>query len=381
MATGSIRVKKTKDGEVRYQVTVEGDRDPVTGKRNRVFKNVSGSKKEANAVMHELINEMDKGKAIKKSTSISVGEWMDQWLEMYLPNIEETTRVGYRTKIHCYIRPALGNIKLASLKTVHIQKMVNDMIEQGLSPKNIRDTYVNVNSAMKQAVKLRMIAYNPCEGVTLPKRKKYKSNVYDTEMISKLLDLARGTDIYIPILLCVSAGLRRGEMLALGWDNVDFEKGIISIQRNLVRGEDGYIIKAPKSESGIRDIHLGREVMEELRKAKVQHFSQMMESGIAFNQKYNFVVRQDDGSPFTPDAMTRKWKRFITRHKLPNIRLHDLRHSHATALIKAGVNPRVVQERLGHADVSITLNTYTHVLPEMDIEAAEKIDNMILKKA
>jgi integrase len=149
------------------------------------------------------------------------------------------------------------------------QKMVNDMIEQGLSPKNIRDTYVNVNSAMKQAVKLRMIAYNPCEGVTLPKRKKYKSNVYDTEMISKLLDLARGTDIYIPILLCVSAGLRRGEMLALGWDNVDFEKGIISIQRNLVRGEDGYIIKAPKSESGIRDIHLGREVMEELRKAKV----------------------------------------------------------------------------------------------------------------
>ena len=234
---------------------------------------------------------------------------------------------------------------------------------------------------MKQAVKLRMIAYNPCEGVTLPKRKKYKSNVYDTEMISKLLDLARGTDIYIPILLCVSAGLRRGEMLALGWDNVDFEKGIISIQRNLVRGEDGYIIKAPKSESGIRDIHLGREVMEELRKAKVQHFSQMMESGIAFNQKYNFVVRQDDGSPFTPDAMTRKWKRFITRHKLPNIRLHDLRHSHATALIKAGVNPRVVQERLGHADVSITLNTYTHVLPEMDIDAAEKIDNMILRKA
>ena len=100
-----------------------------------------------------------------------------------------------------------------------------------------------------------------------------------------------------------------------------------------------------------------------------------------FTQKYNFVVRQDDGSPFTPDAMTRKWKRFITRHKLPNIRLHDLRHSHATALIKAGVNPRVVQERLGHADVSITLNTYTHVLPEMDIDAAEKIDNMILKKA
>ena len=148
----------------------------------------------------------------------------------------------------------------------------------------------------------------------------------------------------------------------------------------MVRGEKGYVIKAPKTESGIRDITLGDEVMQELHKAKIQYFKDRIKHGELF-QDLNLVVRQPDGSPLFPDSITRKWKRFIHGTGLEEIRLHDLRHSNATALIQAGVNPRVVQQRLGHSDVNITLNTYTHVLPEMDIDAAAKLDDIMLRKA
>ena len=379
MATGSIRIKETKDGEIRYQITVEGERDPLTGKRNRIYKNVKGTKKEVNAVMHRMITEMDQGKVVKKSNK-SIAEWMEEWISLYLPNIEETTRVGYKAKIRCYIVPALGDIQISSLRAEHVQKMVNDMLARGLSPKNIRDTFNNINAAMKKAVVLRYIPYNPCEGVVLPKLKKYKATVYDQKTIHQLLETVRGTDMYLPILLLVTVGLRRGELLALRWEDIDFNNKILKVRKNMVKGEKGHIIKAPKSEAGIRDICLGDEVVEELKIARKQYLMDSITYGQGF-QNLGFVVRQEDGSPYKPDSITQKWERLLEQKSLPKIRLHDLRHSNATALIQAGVNPRVVQQRLGHSDVNITLNTYTHVLPEMDIEAAEKLDSIMLKKA
>ena len=379
MATGNIVERKRGNGEIRYEITVEGERDLLTGKRNRVYKTIKGTKKEAKAVMRQMIVDMERGIAVRKSPK-KVSEWLNEWLELYLPNIEGTTRIGYKTKINNYLIPALGDIYLQSLRTEHVQKLINDMMARDLSPKNIRDTYNNINAAMKKAVVLRMIPFNPCEGVALPKLKRYKAKVYDLEMIHKLLSVAENTDMYLPILLCVTAGLRRGELLALRWDNIDFANSILQVRSNMVRGEKDFIIKAPKTESGIRDIHLGQEVMEVLKKERSKYVSDMFSKETNF-QNLNFVIRQKDGSPIRPDSMSQKWRRFLEDNRLPSIRFHDLRHSNATALIQAGVNPRVVQQRLGHSDVNITLNTYTHVLPDMDVEAAAKLDSIILKRA
>ena len=378
MATGNIREKRTKSG-VSYQVTVEGGYDELTGKRIRAYKTVKGSKKEAKSVMHKMITELEQGITTKR-TDKTIGQWMDEWIDSYLPNVEETTRVGYKSKIRCYIKPAIGDILIQSLRAEHVQRMVNDMIAKGLSPKNIRDTFNNVNAAMKLAVKIRLIPYNPCEGVSLPKRKRYKAEVYSPKMMYSLLDEAKDTDMYLPILILLTVGLRRGELLALRWEDIDFKKNILKVRRNMVRGENGFIIKAPKTESGIRDIHLGDDVMKELELAKKEYTKDMLSYGAGF-QNLGFVIRQEDGSPLKPDSMTRKWTRFLESRGLPRIRLHDLRHSNATALIQAGVNPRVVQQRLGHSDVNITLNTYTHVLPEMDEEAAAKLDSIVLHRA
>lgn len=379
MATGSIREIKTKNGDIHYQITVEGERDPLTGKRNRTYKNVKGSKREANSVMHRMITEMEQGKVTRK-TNKSIGEWMDEWVSTYLPNAEETTIIGYKTKIRCYIKPALGDIQIKSLRAEHVQKMINDMHSRGLSPKNIRDTFNNINAAMKKAVATHLIPYNPCEGVALPKLKKYRAKVYSPDMIHTLLEAVTGTDMYLPILLLVTVGLRRGELLALRWSDIDFDRNLLKVRNNMVCGENGYIIKSPKSEAGIRDIHIGDDVANALKSAREQYLRDKAKYGKGF-QDLNFIIRQNDGSPISPNAMTRKWRRFIESNDLPSIRLHDLRHSNATALIQAGVSPKVVQQRLGHADVNITLNTYTHVLPDMDIAAAEKLDEIMLKKA
>ena len=378
MASGNIVERIRKSGKISYEITVEGERDPLTGKRNRVYRTISCSEKEAKKLMHRLINDMEQNKIVKKNHK-TVEEWMTEWINLYLPNVEETTRVGYKTKLRCYIKPALGDILIYSLRADHVQKMVNDMLAKGLSPKNIRDTFNNINAAMKKAVVLRYIPFNPCEGVVLPKLKKYRAKVYDNQMIHTLLDTASGTDMYLPVLLGVTVGLRRGEMLALRWDDIDFKTNTIKVRSNMVNGENGIIIKAPKSEAGIRDVKVGDEVMAELKKARLKYMEDALTSPIF--QNLNFVIRQEDGSPLHPDSMTRKWSRFLKDNDLPHIRLHDLRHSNATALIQAGVNPRVVQQRLGHSDVNITLNTYTHVLPEMDIDAAEKLDAIMLRKA
>ena len=244
MASGNITKRNTKKG-IHYELTVEGERDPETGKRQRYFKTVRGTEKEAKAELRRMITEVEQGIAIRK-LPIKVGDWMDQWVENYLPHVEETTRVGYKTKIKCYIKPALGDILVQSLRAYHVQKMVNDMMAKGLSAKNIKDTYNNVNAAMKKAVVLRMIPYNPCEGVSLPKVKRYQAKVYNITNIHKILELAQETDMYLPILLLVSFGLRRGELLALRWSDIDFENKLLKVRNNMVRGEKGFIIKAPK---------------------------------------------------------------------------------------------------------------------------------------
>ena len=379
MASGNIREIKTKTGEIHYQITVEGGYDPLTGKRIRAYKNVKGSKREANSVMHKMITEMEDGKLTKKSP-LTVSAWMDVWLGEYLPNIEETTRIGYRTKIKCHIKPSIGDIFVSSLRAEHIQRMVNGMIADGLAPKSIRDTYNILNKAMKKTVKLQIIAHNPCEGVELPKLKKYRADIYTPTMIQTILDKAKDTDMYLPIYLLVKLGLRRGELLALRWSDIDFKNNVLKVRHNMVRTEESYTIKEPKSEAGIRDIHLSKEVSSILKQERIKYMNDLFNYGAGF-QNLEFVIRQENGAPYHPDSMSQKWRRFLEKHNLPQRRLHDLRHSNATALIQAGVSPKVVQQRLGHADVQITLNTYTHVLPEMDVEAAEKLDEFMLKQA
>lgn len=378
MATGHIRKRIGKNGAVSYQLTAEGERDPITGKRDRRFKTVNGTKKQAEVALRKMITDLEEGN-ITTLSSMKLADWIDQWLDIYLPNIEETTRVGYQEKVDTYIKPKLGHIPLKALKADNVQLWVNELNQRGLAPKTIRNAYNNLNAALKKAVVLRMIPYNPCEAVVLPVLKKYHANVYTTADIKRALKEAEGTDMYLIVLLLVSVGLRRGELAALRWENVDFRKGTISICENRVHGKNEVVTKDPKSAAGKRTIAVGDEVMAALSKAKLDYFRDRTE--VAGFKDLGYVVRKPDGTPYHPDSLTTKWRRFVKAKALPSARLHDMRHSNATALIEAGVSARVVQQRLGHSDVNITLNTYTHVTQRMDENAAETIDKLIFGKA
>ena len=376
----SINKRVGKNGAVTYQIVLELGTDPVTGKRQRVFKTVKGTKKQAIAVMDKMKVELERGYVVDPS-AMKLGDWMTQWLDLYLPNIEATTRTRYRNMINTHIIPDLGNIPLKNLKATAIQGWVNALhVQKELSPKTVRNVYLNLKSALSKAVVLRMLPYNPCEGVVLPKSVKYTANIYTVSEMIKVLDLARGTDMYIPVLLATNLGLRRGEVLALKWEHIDFENAVVHIKENRVITENGALTKAPKSNAGIRDITLGTQVLADLKQAYARYNCNKLAMGPAFRDS-GLVFSQEDGSAYRPESLTRMWARFTEKHNLKHIRFHDLRHSCATALLEAGVDPKTVQNRLGHADISMTMNIYAHCTKNMDRNATQKLDSLIFPNA
>lgn len=307
---------------------------------------------------------------------ILLKDWILQWLDNYLPNIEATTRTHYRNAINTHIIPDLGDVMLKHLKTTNIQAWVNSLqTQKGLSPKSVRNIYLNLQAALAKAVVLRMLPYNPCEGVVLPKATKYKATIYTVQEMNHLLDVARGSDMFIPVLLATNLGLRRGEVLALKWEHIDFENAVVHICENKVITEDGALTKAPKSAAGIRDISLGSSVLKELKMAHAQYSRNKLAMGARFKDS-GLVFSQEDGGAYRQESLTRMWRRFLEKHQLKDIRFHDLRHSCATALLEAGVDPKTVQNRLDHSDITMTMNIYAHCTQNMDRNAAQKLDDL-----
>lgn len=378
MATGHLRKRINKNGSVSYQLTAEGERDPLTGKRERRYKTVNGTKKQAEAELRKMIADLESGNIITTS-AMKLSDWMNIWLDTYLVDIAQTTKDDYESKINFHIKPTLGHLPLNAIKNQNIQTWVNGLQQKGLGAKTIRNIYNNLNAALKKAVVLRMIPHNPCEGTVLPKLQQYQAQVYNTANIQQALDAANDLSTCIMILLGASVGLRRGEMAALRWKDINFDKNTISITKSRVHTKGKVIEKAPKTQAGKRTITICQSTADALRDAKAIYDDAVLHKP-GFHD-LGYVLFKEDGTPFFPDSLTQKWERFLANYHLPHIRLHDLRHSNATAMIAAGINAKVVQHRLGHANVSITLNTYTHVLPEMDQDAADKLNQALFANA
>lgn len=374
MATGHIRKRILKDGTTNYQITVEGDRDPITGKRERKYKTVKGTRKQATAEMHQLIQEMKNGTTSAWST-LKVKDWLNSWLTLYCTNIAQSTRDGYEESIRNRLNPYIGEIPLNLLTNIEIQKWVNELNEKNLAPKTVKNVALILHKALDKAVSLRMIQYNPCNGTDLPTIPKYHAQVYSSKEINQALKYAKGTSTYLIALLGFSVGLRRGELLALTWSDIDFKNKIIHVNKSAYKKNGIQQVKQPKTSAGIRTISVGDNVINDLKQAYTEYINRMNAQGLLFSHN-NLVVCKDDGTPYHEDSITQKWNRFTKKHNLKHIRFHDTRHSNATLLIANNVDPKTVQQRLGHSDIRTTLNIYTHCTKEMDANAAEKIDNI-----
>lgn len=370
---GEGSITQRKDG--RWQISVPG----LDGQRRYAY---ADTPKEAEKVRRKLLSEVEQGKVPASKQPFQ--EHVKEWLEMkrksqdYKPN----TYLGTVYTFNAHFIPAFGHIPLSKLSPSHIQKFYSKLLDQSLSPNTIRRYHQKLNVCLKSAIKQGKIDSNPCERVELPKRKKSKNNHLNQEDAHRLLKAIQKHKLLstlIPLALVTEA--REGELLALTWDDVDLEQGTISITKTLTQemaGEESekrilWGIVPPKSESGIREISLPDFAISMLRKHKTAQFKKQLASGVPGTK--NLVFPGPKGEYTRPSNVRQCFKRLVTRLNL-DITFHDLRHTGATLLLESGVSPLVVQERLGHSDIKITLGIYGHVTPRMRNQAVGTLDTL-----
>jgi integrase len=369
-----------KRGEKSWAIVLDIGRDE-NGKRRQKWHSVRGIKKEAEAEMSRLLNEMNTG-AYVEPARMSVRDYLDKWLADYAKhNVAGKTYERYDEIVRNYLAPELGSTMLPKLKPLHIQSFYSKLLASGrrdgkggLSAQTVLHCHRVLNAALKQAVRWQLLARNPAEAVQPPRPERTEMRALDEAETATLLRLLSGTRLYPPVLLAATTGLRRGEILALRWEDLDFEKRTLRVAQSLEQTKDGLRFKAPKTHRSRRLLALPAIAADALKAHKVAQAKERLALGRLY-QDHGLVCPRQDGTPWPPDMLSTAFAAFVARSDaLPHVRFHDLRHTHATQLLRAGVHPKVVSERLGHSAIGITLDTYSHVLPGMQEDAVSLVD-------
>lgn len=352
-----------------------------TGKRRRKWHSFSGTKRKAEEECARLIAEMRGGTYVEPSRT-TVAQYLETWLDHVKTQVTPRTHERYCELVRKNIAPLIGALHLSKLRPVQISDAYAKALASGrrdgkggLAPSTVVYMHRLIKHALAQAVKWGLISRNPADAVTPPKVERGTLTTYDMPQTAELLEVVRGTRLHVPIMLAVMCGLRRGEIVALRWRNVDLDGMGLAIVESAEQTKDGVRYKPPKSGKG-RRVALSATVAEELRRHKLRQAEELLKLGIRQDESA-FVYAQEDGSPIQPRSLTHAWMKAIGDSELPRIRFHDLRHAHATHLLASGVHPKVASERLGHSRVGVTLDLYSHVLPGMQEDAASRVDEAL----
>lgn len=370
---GSIRRR----GPDSWELTVDLGRAPDTGTRQRRFESFRGTKKAAQQRLTELLSIRDRGIDIQP-TRIAFGEYLERWLTDYAEtNVAPSTLARYRIAINKHVAPHLGNRLLSELRPMDIQRLHSTCLGEKLSPRTVVQHHRIVRKALKHAVLWQLIPSNPADAVSPPRYERKEMLVLDEAEVLRLLALTEGSFLHAIIYLAVDSGARAGELLGLRWSEVNLDQQSIRIVRTVQRiPKVGIQFSPPKTAKSRRTIRVSdgackvlkahRESQEELRNAQ----------GDAFVDQ-NLVFAQCHGGPFEPVQISHAFGKFIRSSDLPRVRFHDLRHTAATLMLSAKIHPKIVSERLGHASIHITLDTYSHVLPNLQDEAATAMEHVL----
>ena len=353
--------------------------DPQTGKRRRKWHSLKGRKREAQVECARLIGEHKAGKVNLAPNKTTVAEFLARWLDHMRAHLSPKSHERYTELVDKNIVPLIGGTALAKLQPVIISQAYAKALKSGrrdgkggLSPKTVLYMHRILRQALEQAVLWELLGRNPADKVEPPKVERRQMTALDTDAAAALVESARDTTLFIPVLLAVMCGIRRGEIAALRWRAVDLERGTLSIIASAEQTKDAVREKPPKNGKG-RSVELSSLVVEELRRYRAKQAENLLRLGIRLTDDHHVVMR-DDGQPLQPRSLTHAFQIFLEQHKMRRVRLHDLRHTHATLLLKGGVHPKIAQERLGHSSIAITLDLYSHVLPGMQREAAQLLD-------
>jgi len=356
-------------------------RDPQTGKRKRRWHSFTGTKRQAQVECARLLTEMKNGTAVDPSR-MTVAAFLERWIEHMQGQVSPRSHERYAELCRKNLAPLLGGLALTKLQPAHISAAYAKALtsgrrdgQGGLSARTVTHMHRVLREALQQAVRWQLLARNPADAVKPPKVERKQMSVLDAQATAELIEAARPYSMFLPILLAVTTGMRRGEIAALRWKSVDLDAGQLSVVASIEQTQAGCREKQPKSGKG-RTIVLPLVLIEELRKHRVEQAQHLLSIGVRLTPDHH-VVMQPDGMARTPNGLTAGYRTFLNARGLKRIRLHGLRHTHATHLLQSGIHPKIASERLGHSKVGITLDLYSHVLPGMQNEAADRIDALI----
>jgi integrase len=362
----------------RWAIVIDA-RDPATGKRLRKWHSFKGNKREAQTECARLIGEHKAGKVNLAPSKTTAAEFLAHWLDHMQAQLTPRSHERYSELVIKNIVPLIGSTALAKLQPVMISQAYAKALKNGrrdgkggLSPKTVLYMHRVLRQALAQAVLWELLGRNPADAVEPPKTERRQMTALDTDATAMLVEAARDTSLFIPVLLAVMCGIRRGEIAALRWRSVDLEHGMLSVVASAEQTKETVREKPPKNGKG-RSVALPSLVVDELRRYRIKQAEHLLRLGVRLTDDHHVVMRED-GLPLQPRSLTHAFQIFLKAHKLQRVRLHDLRHTHATQMLKSGVHPKVAQERLGHSSIAITLDLYSHVMPGMQDEAAQRVD-------
>lgn len=361
--------------------------NPETGKPKRDYF-YGRTRQEVAEKLNSTLNNLNQGTYVKPS-NITLGSWLDTWLEQYKKaGIRPATHEIYEGLIKLHIKPQIGHIPLKNLRPDHIQKLYNDKFKDGridgsggLSAGSIKRMHNLLHGSLKQAVKSSLVIRNVSEATTLPKQEKKQIRILSVNEHSNFLKALEGERLRALFILALGTGAREGELLALRWKDVDLDEGIMNIKQSLRRvksDEPGptktkLIFQMPKTEAGKRIIPIPDKIVTELQEHNERQLAEKQAAGELYEDN-DLVFCTELGMPIDSRNMLRRFYKILEKAGVSGVTFHALRHSYATRLLEANEHPKVVQEILGHSDISMTLNIYSHVMPEIKKAAAKKIN-------
>lgn len=374
-----------KKGNRYYAVIYEGV-DPTTGKERHRWHAAGSTRKEAERVLADLVKRHHDGD-YRPPEKITLGEYLERWLPTQRQPLSPSTFLSYEGNIRLHVLPYIGSIRLQRLTPEDLDELYAMLLTNGrrnngggpLSAKTVRLVHAVIHKALADATRKGSVPRNVADLADPPKissRARPKMEVWTAEELRRYFELIDGHHLYAAFYVKANTGMRRGEVLGLTWRVIDFDNARLSVTQSVTAPNYQVTVSDVKSTHSMRTIDLDQRTVAVLRSWRRRQLEQYMETGVRTDES-GFVFAKANGDPLHPDYFSQTFERLIAKMDLPRIRFHDLRHTHATLLLKEGVPPKVVSERLGHSSVAFTMQVYQHVLPGMQADAAATFGKIV----
>lgn len=348
----------------------------ASGKRRYLNKTIHGTKRQAQEWLTRTLHELSVGIFAEPSKQ-TLGQYLSTWLEgTARQRVSGRTYRDYTGIVRRYVEPALGGARLSDVAPADVQALYAGLTVRGLSPTVVRHTHAVLRSALKQAVRWNLLYRNPCDLVDLPRLKRRELRYLAPDEAKRFLESAREDKWYALWMVLLYGGLRPGEAAGLKW--ADLDSSVLHVQRSIVFGYRGrWEAKEPKTPRSRRSVPIPGCVVEALREHRVRQAKEQLASDSEYRVQ-GFVFTDAGGDPVNvPDLRSHHFDPILEGASLPHLRIYDLRHTCATLMLAGGTNPKVVSERLGHSSITITMDTYSAVLPTLQEEATDTLERLI----